>query len=414
MLRKDLEGLAREELIARAEAVGVVRPRSLTIPELIDDILKVSERKSGEPRTRGWFGRARDLLTSVIDRGLTPEPRARRNEGRPIAASPPPLPTVTLAEIYAAQGHTDRAIATLDEVLAKEPAHPEAQRLRQRFVDHVKKTKPSTPPPVLQPALETIAAASAAVPSRSVADASEPASGHADAVLDEAVDAADAVSAFEVDEIVALAVDPTTVYLYWEIRPATLARARAEHPEGALTVRAATVVARGSSTVRDVRDVRVDALFGELFVHGMAPQANVRVSVGYKHTGGFEPFAVGIELQTPRVAPAEEVSQSFRRFSDQAQPFGSSTHRGPNAASAGAARALGSTPDSLRGQDALLAKFPSGVWVDPATRLVIQTDLEPPPEGDAASGHHVIIRPSGSSDILRRNVVWASNPSVRV
>jgi len=75
---------------------------------------------------------------------------------------------------------------------------------------------------------------------------------------------------------------------------------------------------------------------------------------------------------------------------------------------------LGSTPDSLRGQDALLAKFPSGVWVDPATRLVIQTDLEPPPEGDAASGHHVIIRPSGSSDILRRNVVWASNPSVRV
>jgi hypothetical protein len=401
MTRKELEGLSREELITRAEGLGVVRPRSLTIPELIDDILKASDRKTGGERPRGWFGRARDLLTSVIDRGLAPEPRSRRTEGRPIVASPPPLPTVTLAEIYAAQGHTDRAIATLDEVLAKEPTHAEAQRLRLRFVEHVKKTKPSTPPPVIEASLEPVEPVEPTAPATAAPEAPPP---PVEAPIDEPVEA---TTSFEVDEIVALAVDPTTIYLYWEVRPITLARAKAQHPDGALTVRAATVVARGSSTVRDVRDVRVDALFGELFVHGMAPQANVRVSVGYKHAGGFEPFAVGIELATPRAAAATEVGTSFRRFSDPAQPLAGA--RRPPAAAGN----TGPSPETTRGQDALIAKFPSGVWVDPATRLVIQTDLEPglAAGGEGETGHRVLVRASGSSDILRRTVVWASHPN---
>ncbi len=403
MTRKDLEGLSREELITRAESLGVVRPRSLTIPELIDDLLKASDRKPGGERPRGWFGRARDLLTSVIDRGLAPEPRSRRTEGRPIAASPPPLPTVTLAEIYAAQGHTDRAIATLDEVLAKEPAHAEAQRLRQRFVDHVKKTKPSTPPPVVEAALEPMEA-NAAAPAAAADPAqehAEPSVASAEAPIDEPVEA---TSTFEVDEIVALAVDPTTIYLYWEVRPITLARAKATHPDGALTVRAATILARGAGTVRDVRDVRVDALFGELFVHGMSPQANVRVSVGYKHAGGFEPFAVGIELQTPRAAAATEVATSFRRISDQAQPI--VARRPATGAALGA-------PEAPRSHDALLSKFPSGVWVDPSTRLVIQTEIEPASpgrEGEPTS-RQLLMRAPGSSEILRRTIVWASQPA---
>ncbi|MBL8744480.1 MAG: hypothetical protein JNK04_25405 [Myxococcales bacterium] len=164
-------------------------------------------------------------------------------------------------------------------------------------------------------------------------------------------------------------------------------------------------MARGSSTVRDVRDVRVDALFGELFVHGMSPQANVRVSVGYKHAGGFEPFAVGIELTTPRAAAAPEVGTSFRRLSDQSEPLAG---RRPSPPTPGAS----ASPEPARSHDALLTQFPSGVWVDPAARLVIQTGFEPAPgrEGDTPQ-HRVITRASGASEILRRTVVWASQPS---
>ena len=48
---------------------------------------------------------------------------------------PPPLPTMTLAEIYAAQGHLDRAIAVLDEVLARAPEDEDARRLRERPIE---------------------------------------------------------------------------------------------------------------------------------------------------------------------------------------------------------------------------------------------------------------------------------------
>src|SRR5690606_37136937 len=48
-------------------------------------------------------------------------------------APPPPLPTVTLAEIYAAQGYHAKAVTVLDEVLRREPDHAEARALRDRF-----------------------------------------------------------------------------------------------------------------------------------------------------------------------------------------------------------------------------------------------------------------------------------------
>jgi hypothetical protein len=45
----------------------------------------------------------------------------------------PPVATVTLAEIYGAQGHFKKALAMLDEVLAKEPDHETARKLRDRL-----------------------------------------------------------------------------------------------------------------------------------------------------------------------------------------------------------------------------------------------------------------------------------------
>ena len=45
------------------------------------------------------------------------------------------LPTVTLAEIYAAQGHRDRAVDTLEGVLVREPEHAAARTLLAQLED---------------------------------------------------------------------------------------------------------------------------------------------------------------------------------------------------------------------------------------------------------------------------------------
>src|SRR5579859_2760214 len=139
--RTELESLDRDALITRAEAAGVKRARILTRPELVDELL-LRAAQAGEKETarvRGFFGRARDLLARVIEMGLNLPDAAERVRGR----EPPPqrrsvapaLPTVTLAEIYAAQGHRERAIETLKNVLEQEPEHAAARTLLAQLED---------------------------------------------------------------------------------------------------------------------------------------------------------------------------------------------------------------------------------------------------------------------------------------
>src|SRR4051812_26211336 len=120
MDRMELERLDRDSLIARAEGQGVTRARILTRPELIDELLvKTSDPNDDNvQRARGFFGRARDLLARIIERGLhLPDAadivRTSKSVPPPPRSSAQPLPTVTLAEIYAAQGHRNKAIDTL-------------------------------------------------------------------------------------------------------------------------------------------------------------------------------------------------------------------------------------------------------------------------------------------------------------
>lgn len=442
MERKELEGLTREELISQAEQLGVVRPRTLTIPELVDEILVVSDKRAAEKKQRGWFGRARDLLTSVIDRGRILPESGRRSPRRSSAAAPPPLPTVTLAEIYAAQGHLERAITTLDEVLAREPAHSDAQALKLRFEQQLHKTKPSTPPPVIEAVLQTMPPPAPLPDVAAIADAEErPVSagdapaGDAGAVEAEAqpLTAGGAPSAEEpkaasiapiplkrpsappvhdVDDIVGLAVDPHTVYLYWEVRPSSLAHARAADERGALTVRAVTVVPAASGPETDVRDYRVDALSGELFIHGLPSQANVRISVGYKTDSAFEPFAVAMDLATPRESASKEVATTFKRWSEASRSAPQPPPADPTQRALAAQRAKALPDYGAEGSEALLARFPADVWVDPSTRVVrvVGTDA-PARQGSDVITHTFVMRSDGSSEQLRRNVVWASNPS---
>src|SRR5262249_33187277 len=105
MQRQDLERMTRGQVIVQAERPGIPRPRVLTQPELIDEIIgRTTKDEPERARARGWLGRARDLLARVVERGLHLPEAARvlrkQGEDRGWRPPPPPLPTVTLAEIY--------------------------------------------------------------------------------------------------------------------------------------------------------------------------------------------------------------------------------------------------------------------------------------------------------------------------
>jgi hypothetical protein len=133
-----LDQLSREDLIARARALGARRPEVMTRVELRDEILRLGEADpTVRRRTRGWLGVARDLVASVMDSGLNLPGAAAAIRGEPKPEhewqGPSPVATLTLAEIYVAQGHTDRALAVLAEVLSNEPDHAAALALRERL-----------------------------------------------------------------------------------------------------------------------------------------------------------------------------------------------------------------------------------------------------------------------------------------
>jgi hypothetical protein len=124
---------------------------------------------------------------------------------------------------------------------------------------------------------------------------------------------------YEVDEIVAIAVDPRTLYFYWEVRATALAHARAAHPDGFLCVRVAAVTATWEGPSVDTRDIRVDALYGDRFLRDIQPGSNLRVSLGWCSAEGFAPFAVGSEVTAPRAVPVETVAHDVARW--EAEPL---------------------------------------------------------------------------------------------
>jgi hypothetical protein len=132
----EFESASRNDLIARAEALGIEKADVLTRVELIDEIVKRTIADPIERRlARGLLGAARDLVARVVERGLhLPDAAALIRGLQHVALNPgtTPIATVTLAEIYAGQGHRDRALAVLNEVLRLEPDHIAARKLREK------------------------------------------------------------------------------------------------------------------------------------------------------------------------------------------------------------------------------------------------------------------------------------------
>src|ERR1700753_2042482 len=113
MDRAVLEEMVREELVIEARRVGVKRPEVMTRVELVDEVLRLGTPNPVERKeVRGWLGVARDLLASAVEVGLNLPDAAAMMRGE-VRLEPlreqAPVATVTLAEIYGAQGHLDRA-----------------------------------------------------------------------------------------------------------------------------------------------------------------------------------------------------------------------------------------------------------------------------------------------------------------
>ena len=313
MERGELERLDRDALIGRAEEAGVSRARILTRPELIDELLVRTARVEDEGsirRARGFFGLARDLLARVVERGLhLPDAADMIRATRPSA--PPParsvtavLPTVTLAEIYATQGHRDRAVETLRRVLDHEPEHGAARTLLTQLEDAAY----VAPPPPLPP--EDDAPAAHAAPPSEPRLAEEPA---------RALEGAPLVPKNDVDECVAIPVDPTTLFVCWEARDATLAHLGVSRPGGVLAIRLLVVVPSWDGPKTTVVDQEVSTQLGDRFLRGLHHGAIVRAAIGWRSGGTFLPLAH---------SPALETAPGAKSGLSQTEPLTRWTERG--------------------------------------------------------------------------------------
>jgi hypothetical protein len=316
MDRAELEGLDRDALIRRAEKAGVSRPSILTRPELVDELLVRSAPRPDDPtlrKVRGFFGLARDLLASVIDRGLhlpdaAEKIRALRGPSAPPPArtSPNVLPTVTLAEIYATQGHRDRAVDTLRRVLEREPDHDAAQSL----LDQLQDASYPVPAPPLPPEDED----DAGVPDRSDGkDAATPAPSPPAEPLG-FLDDSPLPTKYDVDECVAIPVDPTTLFVYWEVRDTTFGYVTRKSAGGALVLRVLVVVPTWDGPRSSVRDFEVKGTLGDWFVRDLPAGTVVRAAIGWRTGDAFLPFAHSPPLETPPSEPCPALAEELVRW----------------------------------------------------------------------------------------------------
>jgi hypothetical protein len=321
MHARDLDGQSRSELISRAELFGVEKASLLTRAELVDEIVRRAVSDPIERRlARGLLGLARDLVASVVERGLHLPDAAAKIRAIPVKPAPslvkPPIATVTLAEIYAAQGHRKKALRVLDEVLTKEPDHTAARQLH----DSIASSGPDEP--VLPPETDegSIAPRRDDVPAPAVAserpvetaespvETAGPAAETAEPATAKIEAAPSPADLYESDEIVLLPVDAVTVFVYWETREATLARLRQQTPGGALVVRIVAVSPSWHGPILETRDLETDLRVGEWFVRDLPYGAVLRAALGWREADQFEPLCVAMRVsELPAVLGRQPV-----------------------------------------------------------------------------------------------------------
>ncbi|HMJ51955.1 MAG TPA: DUF4912 domain-containing protein [Polyangiaceae bacterium] len=362
----DLDASARSDLIARAEALGIDKADVLTRAELIDEIVKRTVSDPIERRlARGLLGVARDLVARVVERGLhLPDAAALIRGLQQVTLTPvtPPIATVTLAEIYAGQGHRTRALAVLDEVLAKESDHTAARTLRERIAALPAETAtaapPSAPPPLVEPSpapdhdrapdrdpapdrdrdhdhdhdrdrnpdhdpdpdpegeRDTLPPASGALPTLVLADL-PPAPWYAEAPDELGTASArttEIVPTFawrDADQVILVPVDATSALAHWEVRETAVNDVRARAEGGGLILRIVAVTPSWDGPKAEIRDIEVVLPVGDWWVCDLPAGAVLRAAIGWRADRTFDPLAVALDVSAPGEAETVTNDDAF-------------------------------------------------------------------------------------------------------
>jgi hypothetical protein len=372
MNRAELERLDREALVLHAEAAGVTRARILTRAELVDElVLRTTVDQAARQKARGLFGRARDLLARVVEQGLhLPDAadRIRALGGAPLSrpSAPAALPTLTLAEIYAAQGHRARAIETLERVLSREPEHAAGAALLAQLRDSTFPVPPPRMPPEESPGAPPRARDAAAeeepeevlraagerprgargtrlrsdrvesTPDPGIEVRVEPRQSRPDPSTPEPshmLDDAPLPPRYDVDECVAIPVDTATLYVYWEVRARTLDYVGATRAAGVIALRVVVIEPTWDGPRSATRDHDVHSSLGDFFVRDLPAGCVVRVAIGVRQGDTFVSIAHSPALETPAGVPAPVVADTLVRWSADGSTGPLSHAMGPTSAS---------------------------------------------------------------------------------
>ena len=122
---------------------------------------------------------------------------------------------------------------------------------------------------------------------------------------------------YDVDECVAIPVDPRTLYVYWEARDSTVAALAAAHPGGSLVLRMIVVVPTWDGPLPSSFDADVGTPVGDWFVRDLEPGCVVRAAIGWRHGDAFHPIAHSPALETPPSAPSPLLADTLVRWTPQ-------------------------------------------------------------------------------------------------
>ncbi len=270
--RIELEALDRDDLLSHARRLGIARPEFMTRRELVDELVRAGSPEDNERRmARSLLGKARELVARVMDLGLHLPDAAQRLRPAPALApephQPEPLATTALARVYAAQGHRDQALATLERVLARDPAHPEALRLRRELATG---------------AVEPAAAPPASIPPTPPAPLAP--------VDDEVSHAAPPAGPPERDEL-RLEAGAGRIRISWRVKPSSFAHYRSASEHGRLVLRVVQISPAVPEPLVTTIDTEIDSFRGAWDMPWDGAPDTVCAAVGVRTPDRFQVIA---------------------------------------------------------------------------------------------------------------------------
>ncbi|MEO8796901.1 MAG: DUF4912 domain-containing protein [Polyangiaceae bacterium] len=121
---------------------------------------------------------------------------------------------------------------------------------------------------------------------------------------------------YDVDECVAIPVDPKTMFVYWEVRDETRARLERTRPGGFIALRILVIEATWDGPKTTSREVEVHASVGDWFVRDLPPGVVVRIGVGWQTAEAYVPVAHSPALEAQPSSPSPLLADGLVRWTE--------------------------------------------------------------------------------------------------